>query len=66
MAAEPKRRHSKARKRTRRAAINLSKTALVKCSNCGQDMIPHRVCPNCGHYRTKQVQIKQAVKVTKA
>ena len=28
---------------------------LVECSNCHQPMLPHRVCPNCGQYRGRQV-----------
>jgi len=64
MAAEPKRRHSKARKRTRRAAINLA-VSLVACKNCGKLTRAHVVCKECGFYRGK-VQGKQQVKVTKA
>ena len=48
MPGEPKRRHSKARKRTRRASIFLAATALVVCKNCGQKTLPHIVCKNCG------------------
>lgn len=66
MAGEPKRRHSKMRKRTRRASIKLEETGVVKCSNCKEPTIPHQVCQNCGFYGGKQMQIKTAVKVTKA
>lgn len=47
----PKRRLSSARQGKRRAEITLNKTALVKCSNCGNLKLPHVVCPNCGTYK---------------
>ncbi len=65
MAAEPKRRHSKARKRTRRAAIKLAAVSLVVCQNCQQPTRPHMACLECGFYMGKQVG-NQSVKVTKA
>lgn len=64
MASEPKRRHSKGRKRTRRAAINLVNN-LVACKNCGKPTKSHIVCPNCGSYGGKSIK-KEKVKVTKA
>lgn len=64
MAGEPKRRHSKARKRTRRAAINLA-VNLVSCRNCGKLTLPHTVCKECGFYAGETVT-KEKVKVTKA
>ncbi len=64
MANEPKRRHSKARKRTRRAAIKL-KVNLVTCKNCGKLTLPHIVCRECGFYGGKAVS-KEKVKVVRA
>ncbi len=64
MAAEPKRRHSKARKRVRRAAINLV-LSLVACKNCGKPTRPHVVCIECGFYEGRAV-LAPEVKVTKA
>lgn len=64
MPGEPKRRHSKARKRTRRAAISLA-VSFVACKNCGKPTIPHIVCQNCGFYSGKVV-VKEKVRVTKA
>ena len=29
--------------------------ALVKCSKCGELMMPHRVCKNCGSYNKKEI-----------
>lgn len=28
---------------------------LVKCSKCGELMVPHRVCKNCGSYTKKEI-----------
>ncbi|MDO8429135.1 MAG: 50S ribosomal protein L32 [Candidatus Daviesbacteria bacterium] len=66
MPQEPKKRHSKARKRTRRAAISLASISLLKCTNCEQATIPHQVCKNCGFYAGKKVTSIGQVKVTKA
>ncbi len=51
----PKRRHSKSRTRMRRAHDALKPVQLAKCSNCQSLRMPHRVCPYCGYYGTRQV-----------
>lgn len=53
--ANPKRRHSNTRTRTRRAHDALSLNSLSSCKECGAPVIPHRICPACGYYRGKQV-----------
>jgi large subunit ribosomal protein L32 len=53
--AVPKRRTSKSRLRMRRNSHKQDYAALVKCNNCGELKLPHRVCPSCGFYRGKQV-----------
>lgn len=65
MPGEPKRRHSKARKRTRRSAIKLAEVFLVLCKNCGKKTRPHMACIECGYYRGKLIG-KQKATVTKA
>jgi large subunit ribosomal protein L32 len=65
MAQEPKKKHSKARKRTRRASITLDALNLVVCPNCNQKTLSHMACRNCGFYAGKKVGQEQ-VKVTKA
>lgn len=52
----PKRKTSKMRLRTRRAA-NAFKAVpqLSVCSQCGARVRPHRVCPACGYYKGRQV-----------
>jgi large subunit ribosomal protein L32 len=65
MAGEPKRRHSKARKRTRRASIKLEAISLMVCKNCGAKTQSHIACRECGFYAGKAVGAQKAV-VTKA
>jgi len=28
---------------------------VIACPNCGDMMMPHRVCPACGHYKGRKV-----------
>lgn len=72
MAGEPKRRHSKSRKRTRRASISQAAPVLVSCKNCSKPTLSHTVCRECGYYGqrpgelgTKKVK-EEKVKVTTA
>ncbi|MEL7060023.1 MAG: 50S ribosomal protein L32 [Acidobacteriota bacterium] len=53
--ANPKARHSKARRNKRRAHDHLTRPALSICPNCGDAKRPHRVCPSCGYYRGRVV-----------
>ncbi len=53
--AVPKRKHSKARKRKRRAHLALDLPAASLCERCGADKVPHAVCANCGYYRGRDV-----------
>lgn len=58
----PKRRHSKARTRKRRAhdALRAPQTSL--CPNCQEPRMSHRVCPKCGHYKGREVvKVEQEV-----
>ena len=53
--ANPKRRHSKARTRTRRSTWKGSLPTLIECPQCHQLKLPHRVCPSCGAYAGRKV-----------
>ena len=53
--ANPKRRHSKARRDRRRAHDGLRRPGTSICSNCGEVKLPHRACKSCGHYRDREV-----------
>lgn len=67
MPHEPKKRHSKSVKRTRRAAINLAAVKLHLCKNCNEKTLAHMACRSCGLYGGKPVRSsKQQVTITKA
>ncbi|MCB1156160.1 MAG: 50S ribosomal protein L32 [Leptospiraceae bacterium] len=51
--AAPKRRKSKSKVRSKRSHHAIGKPNLVPCSSCGSFILPHRVCPACGHYKNK-------------
>lgn len=53
--AVPQRRTSKTRKALRRTHIKLATPGLVACTNCGEMIKSHRVCPHCGFYGGKKV-----------
>ena len=53
--ANPKRRHSQARRDNRRSQQRLRGPMLSTCPQCGKLRLPHRVCPSCGYYQGRQV-----------
>ena len=54
--AVPKRKVSKARRDKRRSNVwKLDAPTMVKCSHCGEFILTHRVCNNCGYYNGRQV-----------
>lgn len=52
--AVPKRRQSKQRQRKRRTHVKAAVPVVNNCPQCGDPRQPHRVCPNCGYYRSVQ------------
>jgi large subunit ribosomal protein L32 len=53
--ANPKRRHSRARRDKRRSHDHLASPALSECPNCHEEKRPHRVCPRCGYYKGREI-----------
>ena len=54
--AEPKRKHSKARRDTRRNShLKMTLPSIVKCPQCGAARLPHRMCKECGNYNGREV-----------
>ena len=53
--AVPKRKTSKAVKRARKANWKLEMPGMTTCSNCGEKILAHRVCKNCGSYAGETV-----------
>jgi large subunit ribosomal protein L32 len=56
--AVPKRKTSKRTKGQRNSHAALSPAVTRKCPQCGYERLPHRVCPNCGTYRGREVVAK--------
>ena len=58
--AVPARKISKTSKRMRRTHYKIEAKEAVKCPKCGETIRPHRVCPECGYYKGKEVIKKEA------
>jgi large subunit ribosomal protein L32 len=53
--AVPKAKTTKSRRNMRRSHHALVAPARSNCPQCGEAKHPHRVCPNCGTYRGREV-----------
>jgi large subunit ribosomal protein L32 len=53
--AVPKRRISHARQGKRRSHLHVKPIHIQYCTNCGEPVLPHRVCANCGQYKNREV-----------
>ncbi|MBF0565149.1 MAG: 50S ribosomal protein L32 [Nitrospirae bacterium] len=53
--ANPTSRHSKSRRDKRRANWKGVIPGVVKCQDCGELKLPHRVCGSCGKYDGRSV-----------
>jgi len=51
----PKQKVSRTRRDKRRTHDALKASNSVQCSNCGEMRLPHRACPDCGHYKGREV-----------
>ncbi|HOI75852.1 MAG TPA: 50S ribosomal protein L32 [Syntrophales bacterium] len=51
----PVKRHSKTRRNKRRSHDFLTPAQASACPQCGEPKLPHRVCPNCGTYKGREV-----------
>ncbi len=51
----PKNKSSKGRRNQRRANWRMAPMNLVKCPKCGELMLSHMVCKNCGTYNKKEI-----------
>ena len=52
--AVPKRKMGRARTHARRNDKIAAPSRSV-CPQCGEVKLPHRVCPNCGFYKNREV-----------
>lgn len=62
--AVPFRKISKTRGRMRRTHYKISENKTTVCPKCGAPVRPHRVCPNCGSYKNKEI-VKKNEEATK-
>ncbi len=53
--AVPKKKTSKSRRDKRRTHQKLTLPGMVECPRCHEPKLAHRVCPNCGYYKGRQV-----------
>jgi large subunit ribosomal protein L32 len=53
--AVPKAKTTKSRRNMRRSHHALVAPPRSNCPQCGEAKAPHRVCPNCGTYRGREV-----------
>ncbi len=53
--ALPKRKTSKARRDKRRTHKKIEAPNLSECPQCGEAKLPHRVCPECGYYKGRNI-----------
>jgi large subunit ribosomal protein L32 len=53
--AVPKQRTSKRKRNQRRSHDAVGVPARSTCPQCGEPKLPHRVCPNCGTYRGREL-----------
>jgi len=51
----PKRKKSKSRTRQGRAHHAISAPNISECPKCGEGVMSHVACGNCGHYDNKKV-----------
>ncbi len=51
----PKNKSSRSHRDKRRANWKMAPMNLVRCPKCGEYMLSHRVCKNCGTYNKKEV-----------
>ena len=58
--AVPKRKTTRAKRDQRRANHDrVTAPQTIACPKCGDRMIPHRVCPECGHYKGREIVAKK-------
>src|SRR4030042_2617715 len=62
MAAQPKKKISRVRGRTRRAHLGVKLMSLTICPNCKHRKPPHIACPECGFYGARKILTTKADK----
>ncbi len=60
----PKRKHTKSKRDKRRMHLYIKVAGVSRCPKCGQAVLGHTVCANCGYYKGREV-INVLEKLTK-
>jgi large subunit ribosomal protein L32 len=60
--AVPKRRTSHSKQGHRRSHHHITPPQVQYCGQCGEPVLAHRVCPNCGFYQGREVVEPKAEK----
>jgi large subunit ribosomal protein L32 len=55
MGGVPMRHHTSSKVGRRRSHLALKKSNLIACPKCNAANKPHQYCPNCGHYKGRQI-----------
>ncbi|MBS3809306.1 MAG: 50S ribosomal protein L32 [Desulfobacterales bacterium] len=53
--AVPKHKVSKSKRDKRRTHQKAQSPGLTRCTQCGEAVMSHRACPECGHYRGRSI-----------
>jgi large subunit ribosomal protein L32 len=53
--AVPKKRHTKSQRNRRRSHLALKGKSFLVCQKCGESVLPHHTCMNCGFYKGREV-----------
>ena len=51
----PKQKHTRSHRNRRRSHLALKIQKIFSCPKCGQPILPHRVCKNCGTYKNREM-----------
>lgn len=51
----PRQRHTKSKRNRQRSHQALKTQGIAKCLKCGQPILPHIACKNCGTYKGREV-----------
>lgn len=53
--AVPKKRSTKSHQGDRRSHHAVKMVYVSRCKKCGKEVLPHRLCDNCGNYNEREV-----------
>jgi len=53
--AVPKKRCTSSKRNRRRSHLSLKKKNISSCSKCGEPVLSHHYCANCGMYKGREV-----------